>query len=109
MAIPYSTYWDNSWNISLPPLDKRQEGVKLDANHKDKDWTNNDAGNGELLCRVCHRAEDRATDAGVDPNSDDLFGYASTFVLSNLVEARDPNFIDRLGPVPKEIPEGFDH
>lgn len=96
LDLPQSTYWDANWQITLPPLDKRKQGVYLDANHKDKDWTNNDAGNGELLCRACHREEDRQTAAGVDPNADDLFGYATTFTLENLVDEPDPNFIERL-------------
>lgn len=110
-ALPYSSYWDSTWTIELPPLDMQEEGVYLDADHKDKDWTNNDAGNGELLCRKCHLAKDRQTGRGIDPNSDDLFGYASTFVLSELVETEDPNFIAKggLSALPSGLNEGFEH
>jgi len=46
----------------------------LDANHKNKNWLDNDSANGEWLCRKCHYAKDRATEKGVSALGDE-YGY----------------------------------
>lgn len=42
--------------IDVTKLDRSNN---LDANHKNKDWLDNDPANLEWLCRVCHRKSDR--------------------------------------------------
>ncbi len=37
----------------------------LQANHRDKDVTNNDYSNGQWLCAPCHKEEDSKTEKGV--------------------------------------------
>lgn len=60
--IPEKSYKENS----------RSGG--LDANHKNKNWMDNDPENLEWLCRKCHYEKDRATARGVSAIEDE-FGY----------------------------------
>lgn len=47
----------------------------LDCQHKNKNIMDCDPENLKWLCRVCHYAEDRATDKGVSTVGEDEFGY----------------------------------
>lgn len=57
----------------LDPV-KLTRSNNLDANHINKNILDNDPANLEWLCRTCHREKDRATDKGVPPVEDDLYG-----------------------------------
>jgi len=46
----------------------------LDADHRNKDWLDNDPSNLTWLCRKCHRALDRSTQKG-ESRIDDEYGY----------------------------------
>ena len=54
--------------------ESNRSGDFLDSNHKNKDWKDNDPDNIEGLCRKCHYAKDRATEAGVS-SVEDEYGY----------------------------------
>jgi hypothetical protein len=59
---------------SIPYTQKSRSGDILDANHKNKNWLDNDSANLEWLCRPHHYKKDRATEKGVS-SVDDEFGY----------------------------------
>jgi hypothetical protein len=59
---------------SISYTESRRGGDILDANHKNKNWLDNDPANLEFLCRPCHYKKDRATDKGVSAVKDE-FGY----------------------------------
>ena len=65
---------NNCGFIPTVPYTKNSRSGGLDANHKNKNVKDNDPANGELLCRVCHYAKDRATEKGVSAIEDE-FGY----------------------------------
>ena len=48
------------------PQGEQSRSNTLDANHKNKNWLDNDPANLEWLCRPCHRAIDRQTEKGVE-------------------------------------------
>jgi DNA-directed RNA polymerase subunit RPC12/RpoP len=47
----------------------------LDCQHINKNIMDCDPANLKWLCRICHYAEDRATDKGISTLGDDEFGY----------------------------------
>ncbi len=62
--------------IPTPPLHR---GNTLDANHKSKDLSDNDAANGQWLCRTCHKREDSKTAKGISQ-----YGEVMGYDLDNL-------------------------
>ena len=55
-------------------ITKLSRSNNLDVNHQNKDISDNDSANLEWLCRTCHYEHDRATEKGVSPVEDDLYG-----------------------------------
>ena len=56
------------------PVGELSRDNNLDAQHKNKNWMDNDLANLEWLCRKCHKEEDRQTEKGVSLK-DDEYGY----------------------------------
>jgi hypothetical protein len=59
---------------TIPVEQSSRGGDILDANHKNKNWLDNDPSNLEFLCRPCHYRKDRATEKGVS-SIEDEYGY----------------------------------
>jgi hypothetical protein len=59
---------------NIPYTETSRSGDILDANHKNKNWLDNDPSNLEFLCRPCHYAKDRSTAKG-ESGLGDEFGY----------------------------------
>lgn len=56
------------WNVPS------RSGDILDADHKNKIWSDLDPANLQWLCRPCHYAKDRSTPKGVSPVGE-TYGY----------------------------------
>lgn len=63
-ACGVHTASDNRVQCGYTPENQSRSDT-LDANHKNKNWLDNDPANLEWLCRPCHRALDRRTEKGV--------------------------------------------
>lgn len=63
---------------SIPYTETSRSGDFLDANHKNKDWKDNDPANLEFLCRDCHYKKDRSTAKGVSV-VEDTMGYGDYY------------------------------
>jgi rubredoxin len=60
------------------PEGEQSRSNTLDANHKNKIWSDIDLSNLEWLCRTCHWHYDRATAKGVSPIGES-YGYGDYF------------------------------
>ena len=54
-----------SWFDEIWPLEKRVLSSQLEADHKSKDYTNNELENVDWRCSSCHKKKDRQTEKGV--------------------------------------------
>jgi len=61
-------YFEDIW-----PEEKRVLAYSLQANHINKDITDNDPANGEWLCALCHKALDSMSAVGEIDSSE--YGY----------------------------------
>lgn len=60
-----------------PPLGRSSKTcTRLEAQHKNKDMSDNDVGNLEFLCPSCHKNADKVTAKGVS-TVQDQFGASS--------------------------------
>lgn len=55
------------------PEENRVLENQLQADHEDKDLTNNDVSNLNWRCSSCHKNQDKKTDKGVSQNVDKIF------------------------------------
>lgn len=56
------------------PKGELSRSNNLDADHRNKNWLDNDPSNLTWLCRKCHRALDRSTSKG-ESRIEDEYGY----------------------------------
>lgn len=70
-------------------------GHHLQVDHKDKDISNNDVSNLQLLCVSCHKVKDTQEETPTGPptrKKSDPYGYALNFLhFHGLMQDDDPN------------------
>lgn len=96
--LPYTIgqppYGDPTWptRIRLPVETSRVPNLALQVDHKNKDLSDVDLANLQLLCASCHKIEDSKTEKR-QSKEPDTFGYATT-ILEHLLwpNERDVNW-----------------
>lgn len=57
--------------FEFAPVGDRDKS-RLEANHINKDWWDNDESNGEWLCPSCHKKKDGQTEKGISVVDSDI-------------------------------------